>query len=104
MALAVIIAMFIGSSAVNAQTAANTSQKSSISSSANLIKATQEYKASSTQLLALQQNEVNKAAAKLEDLRMLVSEGLVAKAALEEDEQKLATLARATSGDAKTNY
>jgi hypothetical protein len=91
MALALVISLLIGSSAVNAQTA-STTQKSSTSSSANLIKATQEFKASSTQLFALQQNEVDKAAAKLEDLRTLVSEGLVAKAALEEDEQKVATL------------
>jgi len=90
--LAVAIAMFIGSSTVNAQTATTASKTKSSSSSANLIMATQEYKASSTQLLALQQNEVNKAEAKLADLRMLVSEGLVAKAALEEEEQKLATL------------
>jgi hypothetical protein len=92
MTLALVISLLIGSSAANAQTAATTSQKNSTSSSANLIKATQEYKASSSQLLALQQNEVNKAVAKLADLRTLVSEGLVAKAALEEEEQKLATL------------
>jgi hypothetical protein len=92
LALALVISLLIGSSATNAQTSATTPKTKSTSSSANLIKATQEYKASSTQLLALQQNEVNKAEAKLADLRTLVSEGLVAKAALEEDEQKLATL------------
>jgi TolA-binding protein len=90
--LALGACLFIGAAAINAQTATATSKTKSTSSSANLIKATQEYKASSTQLLALQQNEVNKAAAKLADLRTLVSEGLVAKATLEEDEQKLATL------------
>lgn len=91
-ASALVISLFLGATAVNAQTAATSFQKNSSSSSANLIKATQEYKASSTELLALQEKEVNTAAAKLVDLRMLVSEGLVAKAALEEDEQKLASL------------
>ncbi|HUS12575.1 MAG TPA: hypothetical protein VMZ30_19050 [Pyrinomonadaceae bacterium] len=92
MVLAMVISVFIGSSAVNAQTATTTPQKTISSSSANLIKATQEYKANSAELLALQEKEVDKAAAKLVDLRMLVSEGLVAKAVLEEDEQKLASL------------
>jgi TolA-binding protein len=55
----------------------------------DLIQATQQYKTSSQELLTLQQNQIREAEAKLEELRTLVSEGLVAKAELEESEQTL---------------
>ncbi len=60
--------------------------------SAELIEATKEYKASSTELLALQEKELTKATAKLEDLRALVTDGLIAKATLEAEEQSVAAL------------
>ena len=62
------------------------------SSSGGLIEATNEYKASSKELLTIHETEVSKAAAKLEELRTLVSEGLVAKSELEVEEQKLVDL------------
>lgn len=57
--------------------------------SSPLIAATQQYKASSAELLAIQEEEVNKAIAQLAELRSLVEEGLVARVELEADEQKL---------------
>jgi hypothetical protein len=86
-ALTLVITLFVGAVAVSAQGVATPQ-----GSTANLIKATQDYKASSAELLALQESEVTKAAAKLEDLRTLVTEGLMAKATLAEEEQTLAAL------------
>ena len=62
------------------------------SAPANLIEATNQYEASSKELLAAQETEIGKAEAKLQELRQLVSEGLVARAELESEEQKLAAL------------
>ncbi len=59
-------------------------------SPADLIEATQQYKTSTRQLLSIQEGEVNKAAAALDELRVLVVEGLVAKAELEASELSLA--------------
>lgn len=89
-ALTLVITLFVGVVAANAQTIAK--PETSDRSTSTLIKATQDYKASSAQLLALQQSEVTKATAKLEDLKKLVSEGLIARVTLEEEEQKLASL------------
>jgi hypothetical protein len=88
-ALTLVITLFVGAVAVNAQAAAGVP---AATPATNLIKATQDYKASSAELLALQESEVTKAAAKLEELRALVAEGLVAKVTFEEEEQKLAAL------------
>jgi hypothetical protein len=85
-ALTLVITLFVGAAAINAQVLANV--PASTSSAANLIKATEDYKTSSAELLALQEFEVNKAAANLEELRALVAEGLVAKASLEEEEPR----------------
>ena len=76
----------------NAQTESNKTSKKIASSSSNLIEVTNQYKDSSKELLAIQQTEVNKASAKLEQLRTLVSDGLVAKAELATAEQDLAEL------------
>lgn len=86
-----IVILLFSSGLAKAQTAlATTSDKSPPAT--NLIQATQQYKTSSQQLLALQEKQVSQAAAKLEQLKILVSEGLVAKSELEESEQALAVL------------
>ena len=72
--------------------AAATPKDALAAASANLIEATKEYKASSTELLAMQEQELAKAVAKLEDLKALVTDGLVAKATLESEEQSVAAL------------
>jgi len=61
-------------------------------SRASLIGATREFKSGSENLLRLQEAEIAKATAKLEELRRLVAEGLVAKNELRESEQALATI------------
>jgi hypothetical protein len=76
----------------NGQTLSSKISNGVASSSGELIEATNDYKASSKELLTIQETEVSKAAAKLEELRTLVSEGLVAKAELEAEEQKLVVL------------
>jgi hypothetical protein len=58
---------------------------------ASLEATTREYQTRSEELVRIQESEVNNAAAKLEELRRLVAEGLVAKVELEESEQLLAT-------------
>lgn len=92
-----MLTLFIGCGLANAQSGSGTPiqnaiQNDATKSATNLIDATNQYKASSNQLLSLQEGEVNKAAAKLNELRTLVSEGLVAKAELEAGEQQLAGL------------
>jgi hypothetical protein len=67
---------------------------SSETSSSNLIAATNEYKASSKELLAIEESQVSKAEAKLQELRTLVTEGLVARVTLEAEEQRVAALCR----------
>lgn len=89
-----VLAFFIGSGAVSAQTTSATmaAQKDATQSTTNLIDATNQYKASSKELLTIQEDTITKAEAKLEELRTLVSEGFVAKAEFEDAEQKLAAL------------
>lgn len=82
----------IGCGLTNGQTLSSKTSNVTTSSSGDLIEATNEYKASSKELLTIQETEVSKAAAKLEELRTLVSEGLVAKVELEAEEQKLVDL------------
>jgi hypothetical protein len=62
------------------------------STKAALIDSTQKYKASSAELLRLQEEQVKRATEKLEQTKQLVSEGLVAKRELTENEQVLADL------------
>ena len=89
--MALLIGLF-GCGLANGQTTSSKTSNVTTSSSGDLIEATNEYKASSTELLTIQETEVSKAAAKLEELRTLVSEGLVAKVELEAEEQKLVAL------------
>jgi hypothetical protein len=77
----------------NAQSSAAAPPKGeSTKATTNLIDAANQYKSSSKELLSIQAADVNKAAAKLDELRTLVSEGLVARAELEAGEQQLAGL------------
>jgi hypothetical protein len=76
----------------SAQTPVATKPTDTSQSPTNLIQATEQYKTSSQELLAIQQGQLREAEAKLQELRTLVSEGLVAKAELEEGEQALVTL------------
>lgn len=86
------LAVLIGCGLANAQTSSVKTKDEIISSSATLIEATQDYQISSKELLRLQESEVSKATAKLEELRLLVAEGLVARVELENSEQSLAAL------------
>jgi len=79
-----------GLASAQAGMSAKTSKDTEVST--KLIEAANQYKASSKELLAIQEDAITKAEAKLDELRVLVSEGLVAKAELEDPEQKLAAL------------
>ena len=57
-----------------------------------LTAATEEVKTNSTDLLQMQQEQLNKAETKLDELRGLVAEGLIARAQLETEEQTLVSL------------
>jgi len=84
-----VVILLFSSGLAKAQTATKPDESSP---STNLIQATQHYKTSSQELLALQEKQVNDAAAKLEELKVLVAEGLVAKSELEDSEQALEVL------------
>jgi hypothetical protein len=91
-----IVTLLFTCGLANAQTGRTTVQTATVqsvtASSAKLIDATQQYKASSRELLNIQEGEVNQATAELDQLRVLVADGLVAKAELETSEQTLARL------------
>src|SRR5688572_4878340 len=91
-AFAPIITLLIAFGLANAQPEATKSGSEVTQSSAKLVGATQEYQARSAELVRMQESEVTKATAKLDELRQLVAEGLVAKVELEESEQLLSTL------------
>lgn len=80
--------LFMACSVDSAQTVVQENTKSPT----NRADAANEFKSSSKQLLALQEEAIKKAVAKLEELRGLVSGGLVAKVELEDAEQKIAAL------------
>lgn len=89
-----LMAMFtllVACSLANAQTG-TTAPNVVTELSSKLIEATQQYKTSSSELLTIQEGEVTKAMAELDELRVLVADGLVAKAELETGEQTLAGL------------
>jgi hypothetical protein len=90
LATALFIGLFYG--LANGQVSASGPANKITSVPANLIEATNQYKASSKELFAAQETEIGKAEAKLQELRQLVSEGLVARAELETEEQKLVAL------------
>jgi hypothetical protein len=84
------LALLICRGSLSAQTVQPAPGEQLTQSRAELIVATQEYKASSEELLRLEEAEVNRSAGKLEQLRQLFAEGLVAKNELEESERALA--------------
>ena len=85
--------LLCGLGTANAQTKPQLSNnKSAATTGANLINATREYKTNSEDLLKLQEDEVNKANQKLEQLRQLVADGLVAKNELVAAEESVAAL------------
>jgi hypothetical protein len=90
--LIAVLTLLVGYSLANAQTRINPIPNEDKQAPAKLINAAQQYKASSNELLSIQENAITTAAAKLDELRMLVSEGLVAKAELADSEQKLTAL------------
>ena len=67
-------------------------QESKATTAPNLIEAAVEVKQSSNALLASQQKEIAAAETRLEELRKLVADGLIARVELEAAEQKLAAL------------
>jgi hypothetical protein len=89
--LMAMLTLLLACGLANAQTG-TTARNEVTESSTKLIEATQRYKASSSELLTIQEGEVNKATAEVDELRVLVAEGLVAKAELEIGEQTLAGL------------
>ena len=90
LATALFIGLFYG--LANGQVSTTGTSSEITSAPANLIEATNQYKASSKELLVAQETEISKAEAKLQELRQLVSEGLVARVELEAEEQQLVAL------------
>jgi hypothetical protein len=91
---AVILTLFAGSFAA-AQTSATANMAGS-----SLIGSTEEYKAATEKLIPLQEADVKTATDKLEELRKLVADGLVARNELEASEQAL-TMAQAKLAETK---
>jgi len=85
---AVILTFFAGGFAA-AQTSAPVDK-----AAPSLIASTEEYKAATEKLIPLQEAEVKIATEKLEQLRQLVAEGLVARNELEAGEQAVTTARR----------
>ena len=71
--LAAILTLLITCGLANAQPDPAKTTDALEQSSANLVDAAQEYQARTAELLRVQENEVNKATAKLEQLRQLVA-------------------------------
>jgi len=88
----VAFALLIGFGVAKGQTPAIGTSNQITSQPANLIEATNQYKASSKELLAAQETGIGKAEEKLQELRRLVADGLVARAELEAEEQELVAL------------
>ena len=85
-----ILTLLVACGVTNAQTAAAPTKLSELSS--QLIETAQQYKTSSSELLSIQEDAIQKATTDLAQLRELVADGLVAKSELETSEQALATL------------
>lgn len=90
--VAAILALLVACGMASAQSKSNASGTEPAKSPASLVDVTKEYQARSEELVRIQESEVNKATVKLDELRQLVAEGLVAKVELDESEQQLATL------------
>jgi hypothetical protein len=90
--LGIVLLLLSGVGMVNAQSKTNFSNNQPAVTGANLIEATREYKANSEDLLKLQEDEIKKATQKLEQLRQLVADGLVARNELAAAEESVAAL------------
>lgn len=88
----IVALLLCGVGTVNAQTKSPLSKNEPPDSSAKLIEATREYKSNSEELLELQEDEIKKATEKLEQLRQLVTDGLVARNELTAAEESIAAL------------
>jgi hypothetical protein len=87
-----MLTLLLACGLASAQSESGLKELEAAPASTNLVDAAEQYKASSRELLRIQENEVSKAAAKLDELRKLVAEGLVARIELETGEQSLAVL------------
>jgi len=96
-----VLAVFIAFGLANAQPNPVPPKNELTQSPATVLEATQRYRASSEELLNIQKTHVSQATAKLDELRKLVAEGLVAKSELEENEQSLAALRAQLEGTQK---
>jgi hypothetical protein len=96
LSLVILLGLIFGAPIAYAQTPTNTKTtpgKATVGAALNpLIQAAQEFKAKTEQLIQLQEKELLSAEAKTEELRQLVSEGLVAKAELAQREESLSVL------------
>jgi multidrug efflux pump subunit AcrA (membrane-fusion protein) len=88
--LVALLVFGLGSSPVMAQSQAASKELSE--SRAKLLESNQNYRTTSEALKKLQQEEIDKAKQKLEELRQLVAEGLVARVELEQAERNVAAL------------
>jgi hypothetical protein len=84
-----VCALLICGASVSAQTEPSAPGDQLARSRAELIDATEGYKASTEELLRLEEEEFKRSAGKLEQLRQLFADGIIAKSELEESEQAL---------------
>lgn len=90
--LGIVVLLLSGVGIADAQNKRTVSNSKTTVNSADLIEATREYKANTEELLKLQEAELKKATQKLEQLRPLVADGLIARNELEKSEESVATL------------
>jgi hypothetical protein len=90
--IASVVLLLFCARAASAQTRVSAQSMPKAVTNAELSAATLEYKANSENVIQLQEEEIKKAELKLEQLRQLVAEGLVAKNELTAGEQSLADL------------
>ncbi|HEY0098126.1 MAG TPA: hypothetical protein VGB76_04135 [Pyrinomonadaceae bacterium] len=84
-----LFALSIWGGTASAQTLTPAPEEELARTRAELIGATQEYKASTENLLRLEEEEVNRSAERVEELRQLFAEGVIARVELEESERAL---------------
>lgn len=90
--LGIVLLLLPGVGSANAQNKSGVSNSEPTVTSFDLIKATREYKANTESLLQLQGEELNKSSLKVEQLRQLVADGLIAKNELQAAEESVAAL------------
>jgi hypothetical protein len=84
-----VFALLIGCGSASAQTPPHASGDELARTRAELIGATEEFKTSTENLLSLEAEEIDRSAEKVEQLRQLFAEGVIAKVELEESERAL---------------